>query len=114
MTKPLIELDAAIAALHKEWNADGTKGERRVISSVVDTLRALPTVQPEPAPADPVAEAALVLDMHKLANRLVPLYRKDAVKIADLCDETLDPSGALLGFVRDAALRAIVEASHAE
>jgi len=48
---PLIDLDAAIAALHKEWNADGTKGERRVVASVVNTLRALPTVQPEPAPA---------------------------------------------------------------
>jgi len=30
------------------------------------------------------------------------------VKIADLCDETLDPSGALLGFVRDAALAPII------
>ena len=88
------------------WTLDhmGEPGSRpRHAAAMLRALRAA-------APADPEAEAARGLDMHKLAERLVTLYLKDAVKIADLCDETLDPSGALLGFVRDAA-RSIGEAS---
>jgi hypothetical protein len=37
------------------------------------------------------------------ARYLAPLYREDDVEIARLCDEELDQSGALLGYVRDAA-----------
>lgn len=40
------------------------------------------------------------LDKGQLSLRLAPLYVKDYVGIAKLCDETLDPSGHLLGLVR--------------
>lgn len=35
-------------------------------------------------------------------DRLADLYVRDAPTVAQLCDETLDRSGALLGRVRDA------------
>jgi len=45
MTKPLIELDAAIAAMAPMLRSMISRGQ------ACDILRALPTVQPEPAPA---------------------------------------------------------------
>ncbi len=39
-----------------------------------------------------------------MACRLAPFYLKDREGIARLCDEALDPSGGLLGLVRDEAI----------
>ena len=39
------------------------------------------------------------------ARYLAPLYVDDALKIAKLCDEELDPTGSLLGYVRDEVAR---------
>lgn len=39
------------------------------------------------------------IDKEDLARRLAPLYVKDFVNIARLCDETLDPAGSLLELV---------------
>jgi hypothetical protein len=36
----------------------------------------------------------------ELAQKLRPLYERDQVVVAAICDEVLDPSGALLGYVR--------------
>lgn len=44
------------------------------------------------------------IDRRALAQRLLPLYKDDRVAIAQLCDTVLDPSGALLGYVRDAEI----------
>jgi len=38
-----------------------------------------------------------------MACNLTPQYLKDRVAVATLCDELLDRSGALLGYVREAA-----------
>jgi hypothetical protein len=38
-----------------------------------------------------------------IARWLAPQYLEDQSKIATLCDETLDLSGALLGYVRHEA-----------
>lgn len=35
-----------------------------------------------------------------LAKKLVPYYKKDPVLIASLCDEVLDRSGNMLGWLR--------------
>lgn len=42
--------------------------------------------------------------LRSMAESLVPAYRGDQAGIAKLCDETLDRSGALLGYVREAAI----------
>lgn len=51
--------------------------------------------------------AKLESDIKKLrtnfAKYLVPLYKKDQAGIARLCDEELDRSGALLGYLREEA-----------
>lgn len=39
----------------------------------------------------------------RFAFYLFPSYLSDAAGIAQLCDELLDPSGALLGYLRDLA-----------
>jgi|GEM_PF-3585969 len=58
---PLIDLDAAIAALtERQSNYREESTTWAQIGLDILTIRALPTVQPEPAPADPVAEAARV------------------------------------------------------
>jgi hypothetical protein len=41
----------------------------------------------------------------KVADGLAPLYEKDRVAIARLCDEVMDPTGNLLGWVRQAAMK---------
>jgi hypothetical protein len=38
-----------------------------------------------------------------LVARLVEIYRRDRVTVARICDEQLDRSGNLLGYLRDAA-----------
>lgn len=49
------------------------------------------------------------IDKRELAKRLAPLYVKDElikvdyVSIAKLCDDVLDRSGNLLGYVREEA-----------
>jgi hypothetical protein len=49
-------------------------------------------------------EALLAEEKRRLfapvASYLAPLYKNDPVKIAQLCDERLDPTGNLLGWVR--------------
>lgn len=53
------------------------------------------------------------LDKRELAKRLAPIYLKDDLAtggitragLARLCDEAIDPTGALLGFIRDEAFR---------
>lgn len=42
-------------------------------------------------------------DWHGIARMLAPLYLKNGVAIAQACDELLDKSGTLLGYVRDEA-----------
>lgn len=39
-----------------------------------------------------------------MAERLVMKYLNDQSGTATLCDETLDPTGNLLGYLRDAAI----------
>ena len=39
------------------------------------------------------------------AEHLVDAYRVDPVAVATLCDERLDRSGALLGYLREAAAK---------
>lgn len=39
----------------------------------------------------------------KLAAQLAPYYRQECALIAEICDTVLDPSGALLGYVREAS-----------
>ena len=51
------------------------------------------------------ADLQQLIDKRKLAERLVPMYLVDRAKTAALCDEVLDPSGALLGYLRDAATK---------
>jgi len=46
----------------------------------------------------------------EVAERLVVRYKLDPCGTAALCDETLDRSGALLGYVRDAVRAADKEA----
>jgi hypothetical protein len=40
-----------------------------------------------------------------LAARMIELYERDRVAVASICDEQLDRSGNLLGYLRAAALR---------
>ncbi len=54
------------------------------------------------------------LDKHELAKRLAPIYILDdlqtggitRVGLAWLCDKVIDPSGELLGLIRDEAFKA--------
>jgi hypothetical protein len=39
-----------------------------------------------------------------VADKIVSAYLRDRVTVARLCDEQLDRSGALLGYVRELAL----------
>lgn len=39
-----------------------------------------------------------------LVARMVELYRADRLRVATICDEHLDRTGNLLGYLRDAAL----------
>ena len=41
------------------------------------------------------------MSMDKLIDRLAALYHFDCVAVAKCCDEVLDRSGALLGYVRE-------------
>ena len=54
-----------------------------------------------------VLRAAVAAEHERLlrvmACNLTPQYLKDRVAVATLCDELLDRSGALLGYVREAA-----------
>ena len=60
----------------------------------------------------------LVAEVERLRKQqmttLVAFYNVDAVACANLCDNVLDPKGALLGHVRDAVLAARVNAKAAE
>jgi len=48
-------------------------------------------------------ERIRVYDEDAVLRLAVALYDRDSVKAAELCDEVLDPSGALLGRVRQVA-----------
>ena len=145
---PLIDLDAAIAIIAK-W-VSPTYG---ISQTIVHDLRALPTVQTEPAPADPVAEAALhrsfpdvgdgrpmppmgdelmICGLNEADARFVAVqlanhgltlrnWRKTAINAMDLAHSDYmtgkgrDPAKYTSQFSMAAtALRAIVEASHAD
>jgi len=41
------------------------------------------------------------MSMDKLIDRLADLYHTDCLAAAKCCDEVLDRSGALLGYVRE-------------
>jgi hypothetical protein len=48
--------------------------------------------------------AALDQAEERMMKALVALYEVDGVACANLCDDDLDRSGALLGYVRDAVI----------
>jgi hypothetical protein len=62
------------------------------------------------APAIASARAALLDELRKAEEQrrqiLVAFYKADCVACANLCDDVLDRSGALLGHVRDWSLAA--------
>jgi hypothetical protein len=41
------------------------------------------------------------IDRGGLAKRLAPKYRSSPTEIADLCDNFIDPTGRLLGYIRN-------------
>lgn len=41
------------------------------------------------------------MTMDDLIDRLADMYRTDCLAVAKCCDEVLDRSGALLGYVRE-------------
>ena len=50
-----------------------------------------------------VAETIKRCAQDKVTHHLVELYRLDPKRVADICDESLDRTGNLLGYLRDAA-----------
>ena len=40
----------------------------------------------------------------EMAKKLAPIYKEHRLAVARVCDEVLDRSGALLGYVRSAAM----------
>ena len=49
----------------------------------------------------------LTMSMDKLIDRLADLYRTDRLVVAKCCDEVLDRSGALLGYVRERHIKSM-------
>lgn len=47
--------------------------------------------------------------LRRIAKGLVPLYRTSQAETARLCDEDLDPTGNLLGWLREEAARPLGE-----
>ncbi len=47
-----------------------------------------------------------IVSEEMVAARMVELYQMDALRVAAICDEQLDRTGNLLGYVRQAALAA--------
>lgn len=51
------------------------------------------------------------IDRRRLAARLAARYNANPSRIAELCDGAIDPSGRLLGYVREEARAAITQES---
>jgi len=45
------------------------------------------------------------MNKRELAKELAPIYKDHYVAVARVCDEVLDRSGALLGYVRSEAYK---------
>jgi hypothetical protein len=39
----------------------------------------------------------------QVVRRIVELYQADPLRVANICDRQLDPTGNLLGYIRDVA-----------
>lgn len=85
----------------KPWHAIPPENRDLMVDTVHDLLLA-GVISPQPLPDE------------RLEKALAACYATDSSAIARLCDERLDPTGALLGRVRDIARAALSAASHRE
>jgi hypothetical protein len=46
----------------------------------------------------------IIASPEKIFDRLIKLYKKNPTGVAEVCDEVLDRSGALLGLIRKASI----------
>jgi hypothetical protein len=97
------ELHAEIERLTAE--RDAARAELAASECNLGLERGLTKAQGQAIAAlEAAAKPAAVPEVQKIADCLVRSYKLNPVLVADICDEKLDRSGALLGYIRVVAL----------